>query len=145
MSYKYKHKYVSVKDIYKNIRSSFDKYFLFCKIKKRHFHNKSVDYGTYYNIIKRFFEILMRDVVVRNRRVYLPNKMGYIYLDEKPHKRAFHHRIDNEATKKAGQTIRYRVPILDDFYKKLVWVRPTKYRNCKVMPLGYSKRIINNN
>ena len=130
MSYKYKHKYASVKDIYKNIRSVL---------------YKKINYSLYYNIIKKFFEILMRDVAVRDRKVYLPNQMGYIYLDEKPHKRAFHYRIDNEATKEAGKTVRYRVPILDDFYKKLIWVRPTKYRNCKIMPLGYSKRIINNN
>ena len=52
-------------------------------------------------------------------------------------------RVDNESTKEMGETVFYKVPILDDFYKKLVWVRPTKYRNCKIMPLGYSKKIIN--
>ena len=71
--------------------------------------------------------------------------MGYVCVDEKPHRRAFHIRIDNEATKEAGKTVRYRVPILDDFYKKLIWVRPTKYRNCKIMPLRYLKEIINKN
>ena len=74
---------------------------------------------------------------------YLPNQMGYVYLDEKPHRRAFHIRVDNESTKEAGETVFYKVPILDDFYKKLVWVRPTKYRNCKIMPLGYSRKLIN--
>jgi hypothetical protein len=144
MSHKYKDKYVSIKDIYKSIRTSFGKYFLYCKKRDRKLY-KSVDYGIYYNIIKRFCEILIRDTAIRDRKVYLPNQMGYIYLGERPHKRAFHYRIDNEATKEAGQTVRYRVPILDDFYKKLIWVRPTKYRNCKIMPLGYSKRIINKN
>ena len=144
MSHKYKDKYVSIKDIYKSIRASFGKYFLYCKKRDRKLY-KSVDYGIYYNIIKRFCEILIRDTAIRDRKVYLPNQMGYIYLGERPHKRAFHYRIDNEATKEAGQTVRYRVPILDDFYKKLVWVRPIKYRNCKIMPLGYSKRIINKN
>ena len=104
---------------------------------------KNIDYKLYYNIIKRFFEILIRDVVERDRQVYLPNQMGYVYLDEKPHTRAFHIRVDNKATKEAGETVFYKVPILDDFYKKLVWVRPTKYRNCKIMPLGYSKKLIN--
>ena len=144
MSHKYKDKYVSIKDIYKSIRASFGKYFLYCKKRDRKLY-KSVDYGIYYNIIKRFCEILIRDTSIRDRKVNLPNQMGYIYLGERPHKRAFHYRIDNEATKEAGQTVRYRVPILDDFYKKLIWVRPTKYRNCKIMPLGYSKRIINKN
>ena len=130
MGHKYKDKYISIKDIYKNIKINIYKH---------------IDYSLYYNIIKRFFEILIRDVVERDRNVYLPNQMGYIYLDEKPHIRAFHYRIDNEASKLAGQTVRIKIPILDDFYKKLIWVRPTKYRNCKIMPLGYSKRMINKN
>ena len=83
---------------------------------------------------------MIRDVVERDRNVYLPNQMEYIYLDEKPHIRAFHYRIDNEASKKEGEIIRYKVPILDDFYKKLIWVRPSKYKKCKLIPLGYSKK-----
>ena len=128
MGHKYKDKYTSIRSIYKNV-----KLILY----------KNIDYSLYYNIIRRFFEILIRDVVERGHEVSLPNQMGYVYLDEKPHKRAFHIRVDNEATKQAGETIFYKVPILDDFYKKLVWVRPTKYRNCKIMPLRYSRKIIN--
>ncbi len=130
MGHKYKDKYISIKDIYNNIKTIF---------------YKNINYTLYYNIVKRFFEILIRDVVERDRKVYLPNQMGYVYLDEKLHKRAFHIRVDNKATKELGETVFYKVPILDDFYKKLVWVRPTKYRNCKILPLGYSKKIINKN
>ena len=130
MGHKYKDKYTFTKDIYKSIKSVL---------------YKNIDYSLYYNIIKKFFEILIRDVVERERKVYLPNQMGYVYLDEKPHKRAFHYRIDNEASKKEGEIIRYKVPILDDFYKKLIWVRPSKYKKCKLIPLGYSKKIINKN
>tara|TARA_R100000458_G_C8163613_1_gene166749 strand:- start:82 stop:474 length:393 start_codon:yes stop_codon:yes gene_type:complete len=125
---KYKNKYTSIRDIYKIIKK--DIY-------------KRIDYKIYYSIIKRFFEILIRDTVERKRKVYIPNQMGYIYLTEKPHKRAFHMRVDYEASKETGHLVKYKVPILDDFYKKLVWMRPTKYRNCKLLPLGYSKRIIN--
>ena len=119
-----------MRDIFKNIKN--DIY-------------KNMTYGLYYNIIKRFFEIIIRDVVERDRLVFLPNSMGYVYLDERPHKRAFHIRTDIKASKEQGELVQYRVPILDDFYKKLIWVRPTKYRNCKILPLGYSKRIINKN
>lgn len=128
MGHKYKDKYMPIKNIYKHV-----KLLLY----------KNIDYSLYYNIIKKFFEILIRDVVERDHKVYLPNQMGYVYLDEKPHTRAFHVRVDNKATKETGETVFYKVPILDDFYKKLVWVRPTKYRNCKIMPLGYSRKIIN--
>ena len=130
MGHKYKNKYTSIKSIYKHV-----KLVLY----------KKIDYSLYYNIMKRFFEILIRDVAERGRVVYLPNSMGYVYLDERPHKRAFHIRVDNDATKEQGQTVYRKVPILDDFYKKLVWVRPTKYRNCKILPLGYSRNIINKN
>ena len=130
MSSKYKHKYFSVRDIFKNVKDLL---------------YKNIDYSLYYNIIKRYFEILIRDISQRDRSVFLPNQMGYVYLDERPHKRAFHIRTDIKASKEKGELVQYKIPILDDFYKKLVWVRPTKYRNCKILPLGYSKRIINKN
>tara|TARA_R100000908_G_C3746922_1_gene142087 strand:+ start:1063 stop:1455 length:393 start_codon:yes stop_codon:yes gene_type:complete len=130
VGHKYKNKYTSIKTIYKHVKLTL---------------YKNIDYKLYYSIIKRFFEILIRDISDRDHQVYLPNQMGYIYLAEKPHTRAFHVRVDNKATKEKGETVFYKVPILDDYYKKLVWVRPTKYRNCKVMPLGYSKKIINKN
>ena len=130
MGLRYKNKYVSVKDIFRNVKNNI---------------SKTISYSTFYNIVKRFFEILIRDVVERNHKVYIPNQMGYIYLAEKPHKRAFHIRVDQKATKELGHLVRYKVPILDDFYKKLIWMRPNKYRHCKILPLGYSKRIINKN
>ena len=144
MGHKYKDKYVSIRDVYKNIRGSFDKDVLYCKKKKRKV-RRSIDYEVYYSVIKRFFEILIRDVVERNRLVDLPSRMGHVCLDEKPHNRAFHVRVDNKATKEKGETVFYKVPILNDYYKKLVWVRPPKYGNCKILSLGYSKKIINNN
>lgn len=128
MGHKHKDKYMPLKGIYKLV-----KLMLY----------KNINYKMYYSIISRFFEILIRDVTDRDRRVYLPNQMGYIYLDERPHKRAFHIRVNNSETKEKGETVYSKIPILDDFYKKLIWVRPIKYRNCKIMPLRYSKDIIN--
>ena len=130
MGHKYKSKYITLKEIYKNIKSML---------------YKNINYKFYYSIITRFFEILIRDVVERERRVSLPNKMGYVYLDERPHKRAFHYRVDNKATKEKGETVFLKIPILDDFYKKLIWRKTPKYRNCKIMPLRYSRNIINKN
>lgn len=127
---KYKDKYIGVKDIYKSVK---DKIY------------KKTSYSLFYNIVKRFFEILIRDLVIRKDLVHLPAGLGYIYMDKKPHKRAFHIRVDREATKETGKVVRYKVPILDDFYNKLVWVRPYKFRNCKILPMGYFKNIINKN
>lgn len=87
---------------------------------------------------------MFRDVIQRLDLVHLPNKMGYIYLDKKEHKRAFHYRIDINKSNKKGEKVIYKVPILDDYYYKIVWVRPHKYRNCKIMPLTKVKEIIKN-
>ena len=130
MGLKYKDKYVLVKEIYKSIKDSF---------------YKKISYSLFYNIVKRYFEIMIRDLVYRDREFSIPNQMGYVYLDEKPHKRAFHIRTNISASKEEGKLVKYKVPILDDFYKKIVWMRPTKYKNCKILPLGYSKKIINKN
>ena len=107
MSSKYKHKYVQVREMYKNVRDKL--------IKK-------IDYSTFYKIVKRYFEIVLRDLVVKEDKIYLPNKMGYVYLDKRKHKRAFHVRVDQKASKEKGELVKYKVPILDDFYHKLVWV-----------------------
>ena len=124
-SRKYKHKYLAVKDVHDN-------------------GSKEIPYTRYYKIVKRFFEILFRDVIKRLDLVHLPNKMGYIYLDKKEHKRAFHYRIDLNESNKQKEKIIYKVPILDDYYYKIVWVRPHKYRNCKIMPLTKVKELIKN-
>ena len=130
MGLKYKDKYVLLKEIYKSIKDNF---------------YKKISYSLFYNIVKKYFEIMIRDLVDRNREFSIPNQMGYVYLDEKPHKRAFHIRTDMNASKSKGRLVQYKVPILDDFYKKIVWSRPDKYKNCKMLPLGYSKKIINKN
>jgi hypothetical protein len=122
-SRKYKDKYVTVRKIYND--SDID-----------------LPYSKYYAIVKRFFEILFRDVVTRLELVHLPNKMGYIYLDKKEHKRAFHYRIDLNESNKKGEKVIYKVPILDDYYYKIIWVRPHKYKNCKIMPLTKVKNLI---
>ncbi len=128
-SRKYKDKYANLKDIYKNINERL---------------SKKITYTRYYKVISKFFEILFRDVIVRNDIVHLPNRMGYIYLDKKEHKRAFHYRIDLNESNKKGKKVIYKVPILDDYYHKIVWVRPGKYKNCKIMPLTKVKNLINN-
>ena len=130
MGLRYKDKYVLVKEIYRSIKDNF---------------YKKISYSLFYNIVKKYFEIMIRDLVDRNREFSIPNQMGYVYLDEKPHKRAFHIRTDVILSKIKGKLVQYKVPILDDFYKKIVWVRPNKYKNCKMLPLGYSKKIINKN
>ena len=140
-SRKHTNKYDNARDIYNNIRDSVRVKGEWLKGQKKYRKNK-LDYKTYYAVISKFFEILIRDVVTRNELVHLPGDLGYVYLDKKEHSRAFHYRVDINQSNKEGRLVKYKVPILDDYYHKIVWVRPKKYSKCKIMPLGNFKKEI---
>lgn len=141
-SRKHKDKYDNAKDIYRVVKESVTVRGEWLKGKKRYRRNK-LDYKTFYAVVSRFFEILIRDVVLRNELVHLPGDLGYVYLSKKEHKRAFHYRVDINESNKKGEIVKYKVPILDDYYYKLIWKRPKKYSKCKIMPLGIFKKEIN--
>tara|TARA_R110001599_G_C12049956_1_gene642056 strand:+ start:341 stop:787 length:447 start_codon:yes stop_codon:yes gene_type:complete len=142
LSRKHKDKYENARDIYNIIREEVTVRGDWVKSKNKYRRNK-LDYKTFYSVVSRFFEILIRDVVLRNELVHLPGDLGYVYLNKKEHKRAFHYRVDINESNKKGELVKYKVPILDDYYYKLVWKRPKKYRKCKIMPLRNFKKEIN--
>lgn len=126
-SRKYKDKYADVKDIYDIIKPRL---------------SKRISYKRYYAIISSFFKALLRGVITRGDVIHLPNRMGYIYLDKREHQRAFHYRIDLNETNRTGEKVIYKVPILDDYYHKIMWIRPLDLKRCKIMPLAYGKKLI---
>ena len=140
-SRKHRDKYETARDIYNNVRENVTVKGEWVKSKKEYRRNK-LDYKTYFAVVSKFFEILIRDVVQRNELVHLPGDFGYVYLDKKEHSRAFHTRVDYKASKETGKLVTFKAPILSDFYKKIVWVRPKKYNKCKIMPLGNFKKEI---
>tara|TARA_R100001510_G_C7566438_1_gene144556 strand:+ start:29 stop:493 length:465 start_codon:yes stop_codon:yes gene_type:complete len=140
-SRKHRDKYETARDIYNNIKKVVTVKGEWLKGQKK-FREKQLDYKTYYSVIKRFFEILARDLVQKNELIHLPGDMGYLYLDKKQHKRAFHYRLDINESNSKGELVKYKVPILDDYYYKVVWKRPKKYSKCKIMPLGIFKEKI---
>ena len=113
---KYKDKYVSVKDIYNATKGDIEK----------------ISYSGFYNIVKTFFEELIHELVVEKATVTLPARFGKVYIKKMLQKRAFHYRVT------------YKVPILNDYYYKLVWLRPKKYKMAKINPMGFFKKAINN-
>jgi|TARA_R100001594_G_scaffold45372_1_gene78219 hypothetical protein len=127
ISKKYKNKYVLLREIYNNIKGNLKN------------GKKPMTYKVYYSIIKNFFNILIRDVVHKLKLVHLPNRLGYIYLDKRPHRRPFHLRVDVEETNKTGEIVKYKVPILDDYYYKLVWNKSAKMVGSKILPLSIFK------
>lgn len=140
-SRKHRDKYETARDIYNNIKKAVTVKGEWLKGQKK-FREKQLDYKTYYSVIKKFFEILARDLVQKNELIHLPGDMGYLYLDKKQHKRAFHYRVDINESNDKGELVKYKVPILDDYYYKVVWKRPKKYSKCKIMPLGIFKEEI---
>tara|TARA_R100001198_G_C5101227_1_gene133229 strand:- start:48 stop:470 length:423 start_codon:yes stop_codon:yes gene_type:complete len=128
---KYKDKYVSLKEIYRTIRKSLI------------FNNRQMSYSSYFNIIISFLDELIKQVAEEKEKVQLPKKMGSIYIKKEFHKRPFHVQIDVNESEKTGKLVKYKVPILTDYYNKLVWERPTTYKKYKILPLRRFKELIN--
>tara|TARA_R100000458_G_C8272373_1_gene247199 strand:+ start:739 stop:1164 length:426 start_codon:yes stop_codon:yes gene_type:complete len=130
----YKEKYTFLKDIYNNIKKSI-------KIKgnKR---ERQLNYTEYRNIISEYFNILINEVAVEREKFKLANRLGTVYIKKCKNKRPFHIRVDIAESEKTGEIVKYKVPILDSYYNKLVWLRPKKFKKCKVLPLYKFKKLI---
>ena len=132
---KYKDKYVLLKDVFNNIKKEI-------KVKGTR-KDRQLSYTEYRGIVSKFFDVLIEDVARNRDKVRLPNRFGTVYMKKCKNKRAFHIRLDIAESEKTGELVKYKVPILDDYYYKIVWVRPKKYSKCKIMPLGNFKKEIN--
>ncbi len=127
----YKDKYINIKDIYANINDVLV------------FNNKKMSYSVYFNILISFLQELIIELAQNKEQVQLPQKMGKMYIKKQLHKRPFHIQIDVNEYEKTGKIIKYKVPILDDYYNKLIWERASKYKTYKILPLKRFKEIIN--
>lgn len=130
----FKDKYVFLKDVFNNIKKNI-------KVKggKR---DRQLSYTEYRNIVSNYFDILIEDVAVGRDKVKLPSRFGTVYVKKCKNKRPFHIRVDIAESEKRGEVVKYKVPILDNYYNKLVWLRPKKFKKCKVLPLSKFKSVI---
>ena len=48
-------------------------------------------------------------------------------------KRPFHIRVDIAESERTGEVVKYKVPILENYYNKLVWLRPDRFKKCKIL------------
>ena len=128
---KYKDKYVSLKDIYRTIRKGLI------------FNNKQMSYSVYFNIIILFLTEFIKQVAKEKEKIQMPKKMRQVYIKKELHKRPFHVQIDVNESEKTGKIVKYKVPILNDYYNKLVWERASQYKRYKILPLKRFKELIN--
>jgi hypothetical protein len=127
---KYKDKYIGLKEIYRTIRKDL-------------IFKKQLTYSVYYKIITAYLTELINQVAVEKEEFILPKKLGKLYIKKMEHKRPFHVQIDINESERTGEIIRRKIPILTDYYTKLVWERPVKYKTYKVLPLRRFKSLIN--
>ena len=130
----FKNKYVFLKDVFNKIKKGI-------KIKggKR---DRQLSYTEYRNIVKTYFDIIVEDVAENREKLKLPSRFGTIYVKKCKNKRPFHIRVDIAESERVGEVVKYKVPILDNYYNKLVWLRPKKFKKCKILPLTRFKKVI---
>ena len=130
----FKNKYVFLKDVFNKIKKGI-------KIKgsKR---DRQLSYTEYRNIVKTYFDIIIEDVAVNRDRSRLPSRFGTIYVKKCKNRRPFHIRVDIVESERLGEIVKYKVPILDNYYNKLVWLRPKRFKKCKILPLTRFKKVI---
>jgi len=102
-----------------------------------------MSYSTYFNIIVLFLNEFIKQVAEEKEKIQMPKKMGQVYIKKELHKRPFHVQIDVNESEKQGKIIKYKVPILNDYYNKLVWERSSQYKRYKILPLKRFKELIN--
>lgn len=131
----FKDKYVFLKDVFNKIKKNI-------KVKGS-VRKRQLSYTEYRNVISEYFDILIEDVAVNREKIKLPSRFGTVYVKKCKNKRPFHIRVDIAESERTGEVVKYKVPILDDYYNKLVWLRPKKFKKCKVLPLRRFKTVIN--
>jgi|TARA_R110000744_G_scaffold339895_1_gene445028 hypothetical protein len=127
---KYKSKYISLKEIYRTIRKDL-------------IFKKQLSYSVYYKIITSYLTELINEVAINKEEFELPKLLGKLYIKKMSHKRPFHVQIDINESERTGVIVKRKIPILTDYYNKLVWERPVKYKTYKVLPLRRFKALIN--
>jgi nucleoid DNA-binding protein len=130
----YKDKYVFLKDIYNNIKKDI-------KVKGTR-RKRQLSYTEYRKIVSSYFDEIISSVARERDKCRLPNKLGTLYVKKCRNKRPFHIRVDIAESERQGEVVKYKVPILDAYYNKLVWLRPKKLKKCKVLPLYKFKKVI---
>ncbi len=131
---KFKDKYVFLKDVFSKIKKNI-------KVKGT-IRDRQLSYTEYRSIVSKFFDVMIDEVASNREKARLPHRFGTIYVKKCKNKRPFHIRLDIAESERTGEVVKYKVPILENYYNKLVWLRPSKFKKCKVLPLSKFKKVI---
>ena len=130
----FKDKYVFLKDVFNNIKKNI-------KVKGKA-RERQLSYKEYRDIVSKYFDVIIEEVAGNREKTKLPNRFGTVYVKKCKNKRPFHIRLDIAETERTGEVVKYKVPILDNYYNKLVWMRPSRFKKCKILPLTKFKKVI---
>ena len=130
----FKDKYVFLKDIFNSIKKNI-------KVKGRA-RERQLSYKEYRDIVSKYFDVVIEDVAGNREKTKLPNRFGTVYVKKCKNKRPFHIRLDIVESERTGKIVKYKVPILNNYYNKLVWMRPSRFKKCKILPLTKFKKVI---
>lgn len=111
---------IKLKELYKDNRKELVKQY------KRS--RRAIPYSIFAKVIRTYFAIKFEELFKFGDKISIrvPLIGGEFSIYKKVQPRSFHTLVDNAESKKQGRLVKYKVPILDDFYSLLVW---TSYAN----------------
>ena len=87
-------------------------------------------------VIKTYFEIKFEELFYFGDKIdiNMPLISGVFQLRKCMQTRGFHALKDNVESKKQGRIVKYKIPVLDDWYSVLIWAkRNTSFKKLKVI------------
>tara|TARA_R110000782_G_scaffold68366_4_gene137584 strand:+ start:893 stop:1369 length:477 start_codon:yes stop_codon:yes gene_type:complete len=101
--------------------------------------SKRITFQEFKAVIKTYFEIKFEELFLYGDQadISIPLISGYFKIRKMIQKRAFHTLKDNVESKKQGKIVKYKVPILEDWYSVLIWSK--RNWNFKRLRVVFSK------
>jgi hypothetical protein len=85
--------------------------------------NKRISFKDFKTVVKCYFIIKFEELFQFGHEtdISVPLISGYFSVRKIIQKRAFHTLKDNVESKKQGKIVKYKIPILEDWYSVLIW------------------------
>lgn len=95
----------------------------FISTRKNKIVKKRIPFKEFKDVVKCYFEIKFEELFTFGDKtdIRMPLISGYFTIRKLIQKRSFHALKDNVESKKQGKLVKYKVPILEDWYSVLIW------------------------